>query len=118
MNNQKAVNILLRLSIASVFLYAAVAATIQPYNWIGYIPQIAEKIAPASLLLVGFSIFQLILGVWILIGWKAFYSSLISAFTLVAIIVANWGDINILFRDFAIFFAALALAAQNYKKSN
>lgn len=115
MNHSKLIIILLRLSIGSVFLYAAVAAALEPYNWIGFIPQIATKIVPTEILLTGFSLFQLILAVWILSGWETFYGSLIAAFTLLGIIVANWSDLNILFRDFAVFFAALALAAGSHK---
>ena len=116
MENNKIVILLLRLSIASVFLYAAVAATLQPYNWVGFIPQIFYKIAPASTLLLGFSFYQLVLGVWILSGKKAFYSSLLAAATLLGIITANFGDIDILFRDFAIFFASLALTFDSRSK--
>ena len=116
MNNPKIVTLLLRLSIASVFLYAAVAATLQPYNWIGYMPMFPGKIVPVETLLHGFSLFQFILAIWILSGWKGLYSGLVAAVTLVAIIGVNWGDIDILFRDFAIFFAALALAASSIKK--
>ncbi|SRR6266403_4207352 len=116
MTNTRLVTILLRLSIASVFLYASIAATLQPYNWIGFIPQFAEKIAPAETLLIGFSLYQLALAIWILSGWKGLYSGLLAAVTLIGIIGANWGDIDILFRDFAIFFASLALAASYRKK--
>lgn len=104
----------LRLSIASVFLYAAVAATLQPYNWIGFIPQFITVLAPASILLIGFSLFQLVLGTWILSGWKSLYASLLASLTLLAIITANWGDLDVLFRDFAILFASLALAASSF----
>lgn len=116
MGNPKIVHLLLRLSIASVFLYAAVAATLQPYNWVGFIPQVFTALAPASILLLGFSLYQLVLAVWILSGWKSFYASFLAAITLLGIITANWGDVNILFRDFAIFFAALALAIGSYKR--
>lgn len=115
MNNQKLVFLFLRLSIASVFLYAAVASTVDPSNWIGFIPQQAERIAPASTLLIEFSIYQGVLALWVLSGWKSFQSSLLAGITLLGIIVANWGDINILFRDFAIFFAAISLAVGSYK---
>lgn len=110
MEHPKAVHIILRISIASVFLYAAIAATLQPYNWLGFIPQVFSQLAPAETLLIGFSIFQVLLALWVLSGWKAFYAASVASFTLLGIIAANWGDINILFRDFAIFFAAIALA--------
>ncbi len=116
MSHPKLVFLLLRLSIASVFLYAAVAATFQPYNWIGYIPQIARNIFPAQLLLLGFSLFQTVLSVWILTGWKTFYAASLAALTLLGIIGANSTQIDILFRDFAIFFAAIALAVGSRMK--
>src|SRR5476649_1308116 len=114
MNNQRFVFFLLRLSIGSVFLYAAIAATLEPFNWIGYIPQFAQAIVPGHILLLGFSLFQLLLAVWILSGWKSFYSASLASITLIGIIVANIGEIDILFRDFAIFFAAIALAIGSY----
>lgn len=114
-NNLKAVQILLRIGIAGVFFYAAVAATLQPDNWIWYIPEFLIKIFPANILLLGFSAFQLLLGIWILSGWKSFYAGLLSSVTLVAIIIANIAVLDIVFRDFAILFAALALTVSSRK---
>lgn len=115
MKNAKLVNIFLRLSVASVFIYAAVAATIEPFNWIGYIPQFFRNIFPGSILLLGFSAFQLVLGVWIISGWKTFYAGILAALTTLAVIAANFTQTDILFRDFAIFFSALALTSGSYK---
>lgn len=115
-DQQKTAQILLRIGIASVFLYAAVAATFQPYNWIGYIPQAVRNIFPGQILLFIFSLYQIILGVWILLGWKAFYSAFLAAFTLLGIILANIGQLDILFRDFAIFFSSIALFLMSRKE--
>jgi hypothetical protein len=117
MNNQKLVTILLRISIASVFLYAAVAATLEPFNWIGYLPSFALKILPGQQLLLGFSAYQLALSIWILSGWKSFYSASLAALTFLGIIGVNFSDVDILFRDFAIFFSAVALAIGSYGKT-
>lgn len=117
MSNPRIVLLLLRISIASVFLYAAVAATLQPYNWIGYIPQIVRNIFPAQLLLVGFSIYQLVLSIWLLVGWKVIFAAAVAAITLLGIIAANFAQVDILFRDFAIFFAAIALVAGSYPQN-
>jgi len=114
--NQRIVNLLLRISIASVFLYAAVAATLQPQNWIWYIPQFARDIFPGQLLLMGFSLFQLFLSLWILSGWKTFYAASLASLTFIGIISANFNVLDVLFRDFAIFFASLALAVGSYEK--
>ncbi len=114
MSNSRLTLILLRISISSVFLYAAVAATLEPYNWIGYIPPVLRTIFPSQLLLLGFSAYQLILALWILSGWKNFFSASLAALTLLAIIAGNITQLDILFRDFAIFFAAGALAVSSY----
>lgn len=109
MNNPKTVLWLLRVALASVFLYAAIAATLQPYNWIGYIPLQIRAIAPATSLLLGFSAFQFLLTIWILSAWKTRYAAGVAAITIAAILVTNAAQLDILFRDLAIFFAAIAL---------
>lgn len=118
MQNIRVVNLLLRVSIASVFLYAAIAATLQPQNWIWYIPQFIQHIAPPDLLLHGFSSYQLVLSLWLLSGKKIFYAAILSSITLLAIIIANSNALDVLFRDFAIFFTSLALAVGSYKKQS
>lgn len=118
MQNLKAVSILLRLSIASVFLYAAIAATLQPQNWIWYIPQFARALFPSQLLLSGFSLYQAALSIWVLSGKRTFYAASLASVTFLGIILANANILDILFRDFAILFASLALAIGTYKKSN
>lgn len=117
MQNQKTVDILLRLSLVSVFLYAAIAATIHPQNWIWYIPQSIRDVLPGQLLLTGFSLYQVLLSIWILSGRKTFYAALLASLTLVGIIAVNFSALDIIFRDFAILFAALALAAGSYGKT-
>lgn len=117
MHNLKAVHMLLRVSIASVFLYAAVAATLQPLNWIWYIPEFLRNMFPAQLLLGGFSLYQVLLSLWILSGKKTFYAASLASVTFIGIIVANLTVLDVLFRDFAIFFASLALAVGSYTKN-
>lgn len=117
MHNHKAVLILLRLSISSVFLYAAIASILAPYNWIGYLPQALKNIFPAQPLLLVFSFYELALSLWILSGKKTFYAAILAAASLMGIIVSNISQIDILFRDFAIFFSALALAMATQKKN-
>lgn len=107
---------LLRLGIAGVFLYAGVASLLYPQNWIGYLPTFFSSIIPNNLLLLGFSFYELVLAGWILSGKKTFFAGSIACVTLVGIIVVNIHDIDILFRDIAIIFAASALAVSSYKK--
>jgi hypothetical protein len=118
LQNLKAVNILLRLSIASVFLYAAVAATLQPQNWIWYFPQFARDMIPQQLLIEGFASYQVTLSLWVLSGKKTFYAASLASLTFLGIIAANFSILDVLFRDFAIFFASLALAVGTYKQGS
>lgn len=110
MKNEKLALFLLRLGIASVFLYAAIAATLEPSNWIGYLPQFLRSIFPAETLLRLFSAYQVVLSLWLLWGKKIFWASLLSILTFIAIITVNIGSLDIVFRDIAILFAALSLA--------
>ena len=110
MRNEKLELFLLRLGIASVFLYAVIAATLEPFNWIGYLPQFLRNIFPAEILLRLFSAYQVGLSLWLLWGKKIFWASLISVITFIAIITVNIGSLDIVFRDIAILFAALSLA--------
>ncbi len=116
MNNGKVVSILLRIGISSTFLYAAVATTLYPKDWIWFFPQILRNSLPHAILLMGFSIFEVVLSVWLISGWKKVYSASLAALSLFGIIVTNLSAIDIVFRDIAIFFAAVALAIGSYQK--
>jgi len=115
MKNYKLALFLLRLGIASVFLYAAIAAYLEPQNWIGYIPQFFRNIFPANVLLMLFGAYQIILSLWLLWGKKIFWASLLSILTFIAIIIANIWSLDIVFRDIAILFAAFSLAVLTYE---
>ena len=114
MRREQKVSLLLRVGLAIVFLYAGVASVLDGNDWIGYFPQFIRALLPAQVLLTAFSIYQCILALWILSGKKAFVSGLVACATLLAIIVFNSSLWEIVFRDVAIFFAALALAALHY----
>ena len=115
MKHYKLALFLLRLGIASVFLYAAIAAYLEPQNWIGYIPEFFRNILPAGTLLVLFGVYQVILSLWLLWGKKIFWASLLSILTFIAIITVNIGSLDVVFRDIAILFAALSLAVLTYE---
>ncbi|OGL64619.1 hypothetical protein A3B21_02720 [Candidatus Uhrbacteria bacterium RIFCSPLOWO2_01_FULL_47_24] len=115
MQNEKLAILFLRVGIATVFLYASVAAMLDPNSWIGFFPEFLRNIFPAKLLLYTHSIAELILALWIFSGWKMFYAGLLSAGALLTIIIANITLFDIVFRDIAIFFAALALAVLSRK---
>ena len=105
---------LLRLGLAFSFFYVASASFQNPTSWIGFFPQFLRDLAPAETLLTGFSIYEIILGLWLLAGKKLVYSSWLAAATLFGIVVFNWGAMEIVFRDVSLGLAALALAALHY----
>lgn len=105
----KLAQLLLRLGLAFVFLYAVISATLSPLNWIGYFPTWA-RIFPEDLLLKMFSAGELVLAGWLLSGWKLSYAALGAALLLAAITLSNLTLLDVTFRDVGLVAAALALA--------
>lgn len=116
MNTKSLVSFFLRLGIAIVFLYAAIASFITPSNWIGFLPAWLKDIIPGTILLFAFSVYEIILSLWMLSGKKLFYASVLSTLTLFLIIISNVSELDILFRDMAILFSAVALIFLSYKE--
>lgn len=115
-NKEDWARFLLRISLAFVFIYVAIAAFITPFNWIGFIPSFITNKITRAFALQFHSLFNIILGMWLLSGWKTFYAAIVSCVALFGIIVFNLGAFDIIFRDVAILFAAVALAVLNWKK--
>ena len=114
--HQKLISFLLRIAIAVPFLYAAISATLQPENWMGYFPSGLRAIIPGALLLAGFSLYQGALSVWLISGKRILYPSLLSVLTLLAIITANITLLDIVFRDVGLLFAGVALIVIHYRE--
>ena len=114
MNLNTFVSLLLRIGIAFSFLYAAVQSFRDPVSWIGFLPVSVQDAAEQSIgvhnALIAFSIFEIVLAIWLLLGWRGFWSGLLSAAVIGGIVVVNLGALDIVFRDVSIFFAALAYA--------
>lgn len=100
----------LRIGLAFAFFYAAIAAYFDPSSWIGFYPDFLRNALPESLLLNGFSAFEVVLGLWILSGRQLFLAGLVSAVALAGITVFNLNQMDIVFRDVSLTIAALALA--------
>jgi uncharacterized membrane protein YphA (DoxX/SURF4 family) len=100
----------LRLGLVAVFGYAAVASLVSPSDWIGYLPQFAVHIIPANALLFGFSLYQVLLCIWLLSNKYARYAAIVAAVTMVGIIFADIQLFAVTFRDIAIASGAVALA--------
>ena len=105
---------MLRVALAIPFLYAAIAATLQPEAWVGFIPYFVRNFLPESLLLGIHSSLNVILALWLLSGWKTKYAAGLSAAALFTIIVANLAALDIIFRDIGLMLAALSLYALHH----
>lgn len=102
--------LLLRVGLATVFLYAAVSSLVSPREWIGYLPPVLTSHISGFTLLKFFSVYEFALAAWLLSGVYARYAGLLCAATLAGIVVSNFSLFAISFRDIGLVFAALALA--------
>lgn len=100
---------ILRWGLAFVFFYAAVASLRHPETWVSYLPSFLANGPSAHLLLVCFSVIELILAAWLFWGKKLAWSSMISALMLLGITIVNLDILDITFRDIGLAMAALAL---------
>jgi len=117
--SQSPATLLLRAGLALLFFYASISAFKNPNDWIGYLPMFIRNIAPhdPASILHFFSAFELLLALWLVSGIYVRIAALVTAVTLVGIVVSNFSLFAITFRDMALIFAALALffAAQPKK---
>lgn len=101
---------LLRIGLAIVFGYAATASFLDPIAWQGYFPRFLRELIPANILLTTFSIYEILLALWLLSGKYTYYAAILASITMAAIVLPNLNQLDVIFRDIAILFAALALA--------
>ena len=110
MKNISLVSFLLRIGLAGVFLFAAIDSFLNPTSWIGYLPFFLRNSGFSQTILFAFSVYEVLLGAWLLCNKYIFYAASLAALTLFAILVVNIGQLELLFRDVAIMFMAAALA--------
>ncbi len=110
----KTAQLLLRLGLAFVFIYAALDGFVRPFDWVGFMPEFVPLERFFALKLFG--AFDIILGVWLLVGWKIKISATLAALLFAGIVGVNGLD-AITFRDVGLFFAALALMLSESKRT-
>lgn len=114
MQQTRVAHILLRIGLAGTLAYAAVSSFITPMSWIGFFPaflvDFSSSFVSPEVLLGIFSATELLLAAWLLSGFKAFFAGLCAAGLFAGIFFANLGALDLVFRDFGLFFASLALA--------
>jgi len=105
--------LLLRLAVAFSFAYPPIAALADPDSWIGYFP----AFVPATLTMLHiFGVIEIGIALWILFGKRIFIPSAVAALMLLAIVMFNGVQFDILFRDVSIALAALSLAWMHFPR--
>ena len=110
------ISFLLRSGLAIAFFYAGISSFLNPTSWIGFVPNFVGLIIPKEIFLIIFSGYQILLGIGLLFDYKTFALSILSSATLFLILFGNIMNLEILFRDIAILFMALALATLSRNK--
>lgn len=110
--------LLLRVGVAFAFLYPPVSALVgDPYTWFGYFPAFLTGYLPDLVMLHLFGAVEAVVGLWILSGYRIFLPSALATLMLLAIVVFNPSQFDVVFRDLSIACMALALALINFKKT-
>lgn len=105
-------HLLLRIGSAIAFLYPPIAAISDPVSWEGYFPHFVRALPVDTLVLLhGFGLIEAVLAVWILSGWKIRMPAALASLILLAILIFDFADIAVLFRDASILCMTLALVA-------
>ena len=104
----------LRIGVAFAFLYPPLNALTNPESWLGYFPAFTRGYVPDDVLLHAFGVVEVIIALWILSGWRILWPSVVATIMLVAIVVFNSSNFEVLFRDMAIAAIPFALAVISY----
>jgi uncharacterized membrane protein YphA (DoxX/SURF4 family) len=111
----KHTRIILQLGLAFAFLYPPVAAYFDPFAWIGYFPDFLREMAGNDFLLLhAFGAIEVVVALWLLTGWRIFWPSLLAALMLLGIIVFDFSQMDVIFRDVSILAIAVALMWDGY----
>jgi len=109
--------LLLRVGAALAFLYPPFSAlTGDPYTWLGYFPPFVQGYLPDLVLLHAFGVVEIIIGLWILSGYKIFIPAMLATAMLLGIVAFNLSQFDVLFRDVTIACLTFALALMHWPK--
>ncbi|MDP2650408.1 MAG: hypothetical protein Q8P16_02475 [bacterium] len=103
---------LLRAAVAFTFIYPAVSAWFNPYAWVGYFPSFLIDLAGNYdlVLLHAFGVTELFIAAWLLFGRRILVPCMLAIAYLLGIVVFNWNQLDVIFRDIAFMLATAALA--------
>lgn len=104
----------LRLGAAFAFLYPPLAAIFgDPYSWFGYFPAFLQGYVPDMVLLHAFGVVEIVIGLWLLSGYRIFLPAMLATLMLLAIVAFNLSQFDVVFRDLSIAALTFALALMN-----
>lgn len=109
LHNPQISQLILRLGLAFVFVYAGASSLRNPDEWIGYLPHFLATASQAHMLIKVFAASELGLAVWLLSGKFVRYAAAAAALMLGGIVIANPANLIITFRDVGLICMALAL---------
>jgi hypothetical protein len=110
-NNHNLPSLLLRIGLAGIYLYASIDSFLHPKDWVWYIPDWVLPYIDGELVLKGHAAGEFVLAIWLISGKWLKWAGLASAALMFGIFIARLDILNIVFRDFGIAMASLALAA-------
>ena len=110
----KAAHLALRAGAAFAFIYPAVNAWSDPGSWVGYFPpfvlQWGGMLGLGDMVVLHlFGALEIVLGLWFLYGRKLFYPAALATVLLLAIVLFNLAQMQVVFRDLSIAAMTFAL---------
>ena len=110
-NKSGATHLTLRIGLAFAFLYPPYAALSDPISWQAYFPAFVHALPLSPIVLLhSFGVLEVVIALWLLSGWRIRLPASLAAVMLLGIVVFNWPQLDVLFRDLSIVAIALALA--------
>ncbi len=103
-------HLFLRIGLAFAFLYPPIAAIGDPTSWISYFPGFVRGLPIDELFLLhSFGLIEIGIALWILSGRNVRIPATLATIILLAIVIFDYRDFGVLFRDLSIAAMALAL---------
>lgn len=101
---------LLRFGVAFTFLYASISAFIHPAPWLSYFPAFMRHMFSDQILLTTWGGGELIIGLWLLTGYRIFIPSILAAGLMLGIFIFDFHSMPIIFRNVCILCTSISLA--------
>ncbi|HZS42629.1 MAG TPA: hypothetical protein VFA52_00170 [Candidatus Paceibacterota bacterium] len=113
---QHLTDLILRISLAFAFVYAALLGYLHPFDWIGYFPNFIREHFSDSVVLNLFGLSELIIAAWFLWGRKLFIPSVVASLYLFGSLIFNFHQFDVLFRNVPILGISLSLCVLSYPR--